>query len=105
MSHLHDERRSNERVRSPLSVTVRHMRRQDRATLRDISPAGMYLDSSPYVEEGADIELVFMMPQEVPMQGGHWVSCFAKVVRVDSKVRGQYGVAAKITLCEPVELN
>lgn len=99
------ERRSSRRLPSSTPVNVRHMRRQLMGTTRDISPGGMFILSESKIEEGADIELVLMMPPEVKPQGGRWVSCHAKVVRVEEPGRGgEFGLAAKILYCETVDV-
>jgi hypothetical protein len=81
------------------------MRRQLMGTARDISPSGMFLISEARIEEGADIELVLQMPPEIRPKGSRWMSCHAKVVRVeDSGREGEYGIAAKILYCESVDV-
>jgi len=81
------------------------MRRQLMGTARDISPNGMFLISEARIEEGADIELVLMMPPEIRPKGSRWMSCHAKVVRVEDRGReGEYGIAAKIVYSETVDV-
>lgn len=105
MAKSNAERRSTRRLPTSAPVNVRHMRRQLMGTARDISPNGMFLISEARIEEGADIELVLMMPPEIRPKGGRWMSCHAKVVRVeDSGKEGEYGIAAKILYCESVDV-
>lgn len=105
MAKSNAERRSARRLPTSAPVNVRHMRRQLMGTARDISPNGMFLISEARIEEGADIELVLRMPAEVQPKGGRWMSCHAKVVRVeDSGREGEYGIAAKILYCESVDV-
>ena len=105
MAKSHAERRTSRRIPSSTPVNVRHMRRQLLGTARDISPSGMFLISEAKIEEGADIEVVLMMPPELRPKGGRWMSCHAKVVRVEDQGKdGEYGIAAKILYCESVDV-
>lgn len=89
-----------------MPVTVRHMRTQVQGTAHDISPCGIYLFSEANIERGSDLELIFLMPPEIRPRGGRWVCCHAKVARVeDRSARRDFGIAAKITYSETVELT
>ena len=105
MAKSQAERRTSRRLPSSAPVNVRHMRRQLLGTARDISPTGLFLISEARIEEGADIEVVLMMPPELRPKGNRWMSCHAKVVRVEDQGKeGQFGIAAKITYCESVDV-
>ena len=105
MAKSQAERRTTRRLSTSAPVNVRHMRRQLMGTARDISPSGMFLISEARIEDGADIEVVLMMPQELRPKGGRWMSCHAKVVRVEEQGKdGEFGIAAKIIYCESVDV-
>jgi len=69
--------------------------------LKDISSRGLFFFTQAKVEEKSKLEIVLMMPPEVPQVGGQWVCCQATVVRVEEdKPNQKTGVAAVIDRCE-----
>ncbi len=100
-----EERRGARRMPAGNEITVRHMRRQLVGKARDISENGIFLLTEDSIEKGADIEVILKMPAEFQGRGGRWVSCLARVVRVEGEGPDrEFGIAARITHCEPVDI-
>lgn len=105
MTKTQQERRGAQRMPAAADITVRHMRRQLLGRARDISENGIFLLTDSGIEKGADIEVILRMPAEFRSRGGRWVSCLARVVRVESEGPDrEFGIAARITHCEPVDI-
>jgi len=84
----------------PASVTFGNCDRAQ-VEVRDISARGLFFFTQAKVKESSKLEVVLMMPPEVPHLGGQWVCCQATVVRVDEdKPNQKTGVAAVIDRCE-----
>ena len=96
------EKRAVPRVRWQLPASV-SFQGSDRSQveLRDISSRGLFFFTEDNVEKNSTVEIVLMMPPEVPQFGSKWVCCQASVVRVeDHKAESKIGVAAVIDRCE-----
>lgn len=87
--------------RIPTSVRYPKATREAMATTGNLSQKGVFFFFDDKVEPGTDIELVLIMPPEIPEFARRWVCCSARVVRVEEKPgQKQVGIAAEITRCE-----
>ncbi len=84
-----------------LPVSLRYGSRRHRAlaSTRDISERGAFFFCKEKIVVGSELELIFVMPPEIPGFGRQWVCCQASVVRVEPE-RSRYGIAAVIKRCE-----
>lgn len=99
MSEEKSEKRSRQRipVRLPVSIKSNDGSVQETAHTRDLSSAGVFLYSDSQISEGADFEMVLVLPAELTFGERRWVCCQASVVRVDNQTEhGNFGIAAKI---------
>lgn len=91
------EQRSTPRVTRRVTARVRSPRGELNAETRDISQRGAFFFTPSRLEEGAQIELVLIMPPEITQAGAQWVCCQGTVLRVEEPDRaGQFGVAARL---------
>jgi len=92
------DRRSGNRVKARVPVRVRSA--PDRAELsaqtRDVSTNGVFLYTESRMVEGADVELVLILPPELTSGEKCWVCCHARVLRVEQGPGKACGVAASI---------
>jgi len=65
------------------------------ATTRDVSLGGVFIFTDAKLREGADIEVVFMLPKELGLPVSEMVCCHGKIVRSET-IEGQHGIAATI---------
>ncbi len=103
MAHSKKEHRRVPRYSYSIPTSVRAHGSQDRAVAmtENLSQKGVFFFSDAKVETGSDIELVLIMPPEIPEFARRWVCCNARVVRVEEKPgQKQVGIAAEITRCE-----
>jgi hypothetical protein len=85
----------------PTSIKVKPEEARGVATTGNLSEKGIFFFTDNKVEPGSDIELILIMPPEIPEFARRWVCCNARVVRVESKDGDkQVGIAAEITRCE-----
>ncbi len=71
------------------------------ATTDNLSSQGVFFFTDRKVEPGSELELILIMPPEIPEFARRWVCCNARVVRVEEKPGvKQIGIAAEITRCE-----
>ncbi len=91
------ERRSGKRVAARLPVQLRtaHGVPERAAHTRDLSTNGVFLYTNSRLAEGAEIELVLILPEELSGEKS-WVCCHATVVRVEEADGSRFGVAAAI---------
>ena len=91
------ERRSRSRLVKRLPVRVRnaHDSTDVTAHTRDVSTNGVFLYTQSRVVEGAEVEIVLMLPPEFTSGEKCWVCCHAQVLRVES-LGEDFGVAAEI---------
>lgn len=66
------------------------------ARTRDISSSGVFLYTEARLSEGANVDLILMLPPELTDGTKSWVCCHAKVVRVEPGAGREVGVAAEI---------
>jgi len=91
------DRRSSQRVIATLPVRVRGSAAAEvRAQTRDVSTNGVFLYSESRLAEGADVELVLILPPELTSGEKCWVCCHARVLRVEQGPGKEFGVAAEI---------
>jgi hypothetical protein len=102
--HVH---RREKRVQAKVPVTAKSQHNgsieEIKGETRDVSPRGIFMYLSNRVAEGAELELVFPMPDE---KAGHenWVRCRARVLRVEKTNSGErFGVAAALESYEKLE--
>ncbi len=97
-NHRRSERYS---YRIPASVRVKPDSTRTVATTGNLSEKGIFFFVDNKVEPGSDIELILIMPPEIPEFARRWVCCNARVLRVEDKPgEKQVGIAAEITRCE-----
>ena len=95
--------RRAERYPYRIPTSVRHPNASNRAmaTTGNLSEKGVFFFFDDKVEPGTDIELIMIMPPEIPEYARRWVCCNARVVRVEEQPgEKQVGIAAEITRCE-----
>jgi len=63
---------------------------------RDVSYRGLYFLADANFKLDSEIDFVITLPQQVTQPGGVDIRCRGRIVRVDSNLNGQKGVAAKI---------
>jgi len=103
MPHSKKDHRRAERYTYRIPASVRTHGDESRllATTGNLSQKGVFFFSDAKVERGSEIELVLIMPPEIPEFARRWVCCNARVVRVEEKPgEKQIGIAAEITRCE-----
>ena len=94
---LDSERRAGTRIAARVPTRVRTASGTDiNAQTRDVSANGVYLYTQSRLEEGAEVELVLILPPELTSGEKYWVCCQATVVRVESGEGSEFGVAAQI---------
>jgi hypothetical protein len=92
------DRRSRQRVVTTLPVRVRGTAAngESSAQTRDVSSNGVFLYTESRMAEGADVELVLILPPELTSGEKCWVCCHARVLRVEQGPGKNFGVAAEI---------
>ena len=90
MSKKSEERRGGKRVPwvRPASLKLSKEQKRVLATTRDVSERGAYLVAESKIEQGAEIDLIFVLPPELAAKGEGWVRCQARVVRVENPPGG-----------------
>lgn len=84
-------------MRLPVSVKVANGGVYEEVCVtRDVSSRGIFFYSDRPMREGAEIEYVLTLPQEVLLMDPVRIRYRGKVVRVESKAALQYGVAATV---------
>jgi c-di-GMP-binding flagellar brake protein YcgR len=63
---------------------------------RDVSYRGLYFLADANFRLDSEIDFVLTLPQQVTQPGGVDIRCHGRIVRVDSNLNGQRGIAAKI---------
>ncbi|HXJ88262.1 MAG TPA: PilZ domain-containing protein [Candidatus Binatia bacterium] len=90
------ERRAGTRIATRLSTRVRTPQGTAcTAETRDVSANGVFLYTNSKMEQGADVELVLILPPELTSGEKCWVCCQATIVRVEEQ-GNDWGVAAQI---------
>jgi PilZ domain len=82
----------------PLRVLPHESRSHElRTQTRDVSYQGLYFHAEAQFEVGNEIEFVLTLPKLMAHQAGEVdIRCRGQIVRVESAVNGNVGVAAKI---------
>jgi hypothetical protein len=97
--HSDTERRAARRFNMALPLTVRLASPEgsfeEPGETRDISFRGLFFSMHKSVENGAAIEFVLTLPQQITNAGDVHIRCYAKVLRIESDNEGS-GVAARI---------
>jgi hypothetical protein len=97
-NHRREERFS---YKIPSSLKIGGTERRTTATTGNLSSRGVFFFTDSKVEAGSELELILIMPPEIPEFARRWVCCNARVVRVEEKAgRKEVGIAAEITRCE-----
>jgi hypothetical protein len=101
------EHRHTKRVQAKVPVTAKKQFNgsveEMTGETRDVSQQGIFMYLSNKVAEGAELELVFPMPDESTGQQ-NWVRCRARVLRVETTNSGdRFGVAAALESYEKLE--
>jgi hypothetical protein len=99
MTQQKNDKRSRARVpvRLPVTIKAKDGSVQETATTRDLSSTGVFLYTNSAITEGAELELVLVLPAELTFGEKRWVCCQASVVRVENSAGvGNFGVAARI---------
>jgi PilZ domain len=99
MTQQKSDKRSRLRVPVQLPVTIKAKDGsvQETAQTRDLSSGGVFLYTSSQIAEGAELELVLVLPAELTFGERRWVCCQASVVRVERPAQvGNFGIAARI---------
>jgi len=96
------DRRSGRRIAARLPVRVRSAGANVElsAETRDVSTNGVFLYTEARMSEGANMELVLMLPPELTSGEKCWVCCHARIVRVEAGLDKAFGVAAEIQRME-----
>jgi len=84
-------------VRIPVSIpaTVGSGEHRLGASVKNISLGGLFMFTDIPFREGAEIDVVLMLPKELGLPASSMVCCHGRVVRVQSS-GGQFGVGAEI---------
>ena len=106
MTQQKNDKRSRARVpvRLPVTIKAKDGSVQETATTRDLSSAGVFLYTNSAIAEGAELELVLVLPAELTFGERRWVCCQASVVRVENSAGvGNFGVAARMDRFEVLQ--
>ncbi len=92
------DRRAGRRIEAQVPVDVRTTagRGQVQARTRDVSANGVFLYTDSRLAEGANVELVLILPPELTAGEKCWVCCHARILRVEQGAGTNFGVAAEI---------
>jgi hypothetical protein len=88
-------KRQYKRHKTSVPATIRTGEHTLAATTRDVSLGGLFIFTEAKLREGADIEVVLMLPKELGLPASEMVCCYGKIVRSET-IDGQQGVAASI---------
>ena len=94
------ERRSNQRFRIKLPLTVRWTSGSavGEATTesKDVSSRGVYFFLPKEVKQGSPVEMLMTLPHEITMVGPVRVRCLGRIQRTDTETEGRVGVVVAI---------
>jgi hypothetical protein len=99
MTEQSADKRARRRIPVQLAVSIKSSdgKVQENAQTRDLSSGGVFLYTTSKLVEGAELEMVVVLPAELTFGERRWVCCQASVVRVEnSSPSGNFGVAARI---------
>ena len=88
-------KRQYKRHKTSTPATIRAGGHTLAATTRDVSLGGLFIFTDAKLGEGADIEVVLMLPKELGLPASEMVCCHGKIVRSEN-IEGQHGIAATI---------
>ena len=88
-------KRKYKRHKTSTPATIRAGGHTLAATTRDVSLGGLFIFTDAALREGADIEIVLMLPKELGLPDSEMVCCHGKIVRSET-IDGQHGIAATI---------
>jgi hypothetical protein len=93
-----NDRRSAKRTVATVPVRLKSSRGHSEvaAETRDISTNGVFLYTDSRIAEGANLEMVLILPPELTAGEKCWVCCQAKVLRVETTAGQKFGLAASI---------
>ncbi len=93
------ERRTARRFSMMLPLRVRFTSdeniKEQQGETRDVSFRGLYFTIEAAINQGAPIEFVLTLPQQITLAGDVHIRCYAHVLRVEGN-NGRRGVAARI---------
>jgi len=105
----HKERRTTRRFMMKLPLTVRWM---DNSVVgevatesREVSSRGLYFSLPKGLKSGSPVEIVMTLPHELTQAGPVKVRCLGRILRTDSAISGEIGVAAAIERYEFLRNN
>jgi hypothetical protein len=92
------DRRASPRTVATLPVRLKTAtgRPEVDAQTRDISTNGVFLYTDSRIAEGANLEMVLILPPELTAGEKCWVCCQARVLRVETTPGQKFGLAAEI---------
>ena len=94
------ERRTTQRFSMRLPLTVRWTTGaavgETSTESRDVSSRGVYFFLPKEVKEGAAVEILLTLPNEITMAGPVRVRCLGRVQRTELREEGSIGVVAAI---------
>ena len=88
-------KRKYKRHKTSTPATIRAGGHTLAATTRDVSLGGLFIYTDAALREGAEIEIVLMLPKELGLPDSEMVCCHGKIVRCET-IDGQQGIAATI---------
>jgi hypothetical protein len=96
----HKERRTTRRFMMKLPLTVRWM---DNSVVgevatesREVSSRGLYFYLPKGLKSGSPVEIVMTLPHELTQAGPVRVRCLGRILRADTPMQGEFGIAAAI---------
>lgn len=105
MGQAEGKKRASERVRAEFTASVRPTtaRLPAVATTRDVSAQGIYLRVSRPIDEGAEVEVIFLAPPQLEEFANQWVRSRGKVIRLEEfRETHEYGIAVLTHIREPL---
>jgi hypothetical protein len=61
-----------------------------------VSTSGVFFYTDSRLTEGSEIELVLILPPELTSGEKCWVCCHAHVLRVETGLGNEFGIAARV---------
>ena len=92
---VNNTKRKYKRHKTSTPATIRAGGHTLAATTRDVSLGGLFIYTDAALREGAEIEIVLMLPKELGLPDSQMVCCHGKIVRSET-IDGQHGIAATI---------
>ena len=96
----HSERRTAQRFRIKLPMTVRWTNGaavgEATTESKDVSSRGVYFMLPKDVKQGSPVEIVLTLPHEITLAGPVRVRCLGRIQRSDEAEEGGTGVVAEI---------